>query len=355
MYPSKQYPHYGVFVQNIEKSLLASNFNVKKCVLTKSDNKFLRLSKYVIFYLMIILKGLFINYDFIYAHYASHVCLPLLIIKFIRKKTYIITNVHGNDIVPESPKDEKFIPYVKKLLKESNYIISPSEYFKEVLKNNYHIDDLKIFVSPSGGINHLTFYKHKDKEMIYKKFNLNPNKKYIGYVSRIEINKGWDIFLDACSIIIGQNQDVEIIVVGGGDEETLFNERVKQNNLEKYTHKMGLMSQQDIAEIFSVLDIFCFPTRRKSESLGLVGLEAMACQSIVIASSCYGPSSYLKNNYNGFTFDMNSSDDLACKILNALELTPLEKQNIAKNAYNTSLLYDSEKVNSELIDFFDQL
>lgn len=65
-----------------------------------------------------------------------------------------------------------------------------------------------------------------------------------------------------------------------------------------------------MALFYSAIDIFCFPTYRKSDSLGLVGLEAMACGCIVIASNMAGPTSYIKDQENGFFFKPRDGKDL---------------------------------------------
>ena len=49
--------------------------------------------------------------------------------------------------------------------------------------------------------------------------------------------------------------------------------------------KYPMQTQKEVALFDSAIDIFWFPTYRKSDSLGLVGLEAMACGCIVIASN----------------------------------------------------------------------
>lgn len=70
----------------------------------------------------------------------------------------------------------------------------------------------------------------------------------------------------------------------------------------KRDKKRSNANSKELALFYSAIDIFCFPTYRKSDSLGLVGLEAMACGCIVIISVMAGPTSYIKNQENGFFF-----------------------------------------------------
>ena len=126
MYPSKSYPNYGSFVANVEKTL-KKKFEVETIYITKTNNLIMKIIKYIIFYVKVIILSCYRKYDLIYAHYASHTAFPLLIIKKIIPSRKIIINVHGNDIIPESKKDEKYLPLVKKILLKSTAIISPSE------------------------------------------------------------------------------------------------------------------------------------------------------------------------------------------------------------------------------------
>ena len=85
------------------------------------------------------------KYDIIYIHYASHSAAPVLIANKLRKLN-IYTNVHGSDVVPENASQEKMQKYTKEILKLSSKIIVPSEYFKKLVSEKYHIDKNKIHI-----------------------------------------------------------------------------------------------------------------------------------------------------------------------------------------------------------------
>src|SRR5690606_27278463 len=142
-------------------------------------------------YLKIVFRCLFYKYDVVYVHYAAHNSIPLNIVKRI-KNIKIYTNVHGSDIVPDVKSYEKFQIHVSKLLQHSNKIITPSNYYKELVSKKYSIYPEKIKVFPSGGVNISKFY-YIEREKCLGKLSLPKNYRYIGYVGRIDVKKGWDI------------------------------------------------------------------------------------------------------------------------------------------------------------------
>lgn len=349
MYPSKKYKHYGVFVENTANILKDNGYKVSISALKKKDNIVTKFFGYSWFYLKAIVLALFGNYNYLYAHYVSH-CAPLIkIIKRIKPKIKVIINVHGNDVVPENDHDAKFIPMVKEIMPIVNLCITPSKYFQNVMINDYHLPQEIVKVFPSGGINSKVFY-HIDSAK--NELHLQPNKIVLGYVGRYEIRKGWDIFLEAINML-GNKDKYQIIMVGTGDEEGQADELIKKYDLNVI--KYNMVNQSELAKIYSAIDVFCFPTYRKSESLGLVGLEAMACGALTIASNMAGPTSYIKDNINGFFFEAKNAHSLKDKIEYVISLSNEEKNKVKSEALKTVKEYDIEHSSSILLDIFNSL
>lgn len=354
MYPSKKYSHYGVFVENTEKVLRKlPGVKISKAVLNKQDSKLGKLFGYLFFYLKILTMGIFGNYDVIYGHFISHICLPLRLVKKCNRAVRLVLNAHGNDVVADSPRDEKFVELSHKIVPLADHIIVPSDYFKQVMCQNFAVAEDKILVYPSGGINTQVFCP-KREQGLKEKYGLDPDKKYIGYISRIEVDKGWDTFLKAMAAL-ADREDLGFLVVGGGDEAAQFDEMAKQLGVTDKMIRYPLLSQAQIAEIYNILDVFCFPTRRKSESLGLVGLEAIACGCLTVASDAGGPSSYMCDGVNGFVFQRNSETQLTEKILQALSLTEEQFAAIREGMEATRQQYCRENADKILLDFFSKL
>lgn len=348
MYPSKKYPHYGVFVKHSAEILQKAGYKVDVVSMNKTDGKLKKLFVYFCFYSSVLIKGIFGRYNAIYAHYASHTALPLLILKKL-KNIPIIMNVHGNDIVPETEGDYKFLGLVRKILSKSQLIICPSEYFKNILLEDFNEPSEKIFVYPSGGVN-TELFTPISKELAAEGLGLNKTLSYWAYVSRIEEKKGWDLFLNAAARLINNYPSVRLIVVGDGDQADEFNSLADKLGIKDKIIKFSLLPQSEISKVFSLSDLFIFPTYRKSESLGLVGLEAMACEAVTIVPNRYGPASYSKDKENAFVFESGNLESLIETIKTALES---DCEVIKKNARKTAQEYSNQNSDTILEDIFE--
>lgn len=355
MYPSNKHPHYGVFVENTEKELKKRGIRVKKCVLKKEQNKVKKLFCYILFYINIFIKSIFGRYDFLYVHYVSHCAMPVLAARKIKKKIRIISNVHGNDIIPETLADIKYLYKSVKLLNASEKIIVPSVYFQEEINRRYSVEMEKMLVFPSGGVNGDVFYK-KGKTESRTKIGYEPECRYIGYVSRIEEKKGWDTFIDMINLWKNEiPKDIRFIIVGEGSQQQELCNRIKKLQLEKYIDVIKMQGQEILSDIYNSLDIFCFPTYRQSESLGLVGIEAMACGCVVLSTDKYGPSTYIEDGENGFVFACCDAEDMLGKIKVILNLSKEERNRIIKNAEDKAKEYDSKIVTENLCDILEKI
>lgn len=359
MYPSSNFPSYGVFVQNTEKILQNEGFQVDKAVLQKKTSKLSKILGYAIYYSKILSKGLTGNYDAIYVHYASHNAMPLLWLKKLKPSVRIVTNVHGSDVVPEVASQEKYQPAVKKLLQQSSLIITPSHYYEKLVQQKYGVKT-PIRVFPSGGVNAEVFHPKKNQRLeILSQLKLDPAFRYIGYVGRLDVGKGWDHYLRAISFYMNEKPEerdrTRFIAVGSGKEDDAFKELAKSLGIEDVIIHYPLMKQSDLANIYTVIEAFIFPTTRKGESLGLVGLEAMACKTPILASAIGGILDYVQDGQNGWLFTPGDAVQLKDLLVKFDELSNEEYEKISQAAYETALQYEQTAIQTKLSAIFNEL
>ncbi|MDJ0330450.1 glycosyltransferase family 4 protein [Planococcus sp. S3-L1] len=359
MYPSEDFPSFGVFVKNTEAILTDEGFTVDKAVVTKSIKKSQKIAAYLGHYANVLRKGLTGNYDVIYVHYAAHNAFPLLLLKKLKPSVKIMTNVHGSDVVPEVASQEKFQPYVKKLLQQSTMIITPSHYYKELVHEKYAVTT-PIEIFPSGGVNSAVFYPNPGaRQRQLEQLALDSTMRYFGYVGRMDVGKGWDHLLKGFSAFLEQNpaekSKTRLIMVGSGKDDDAFFQMRSDLGLDDVVVHFPLMKHQDLAAIYNIIELFIFPTTRKGESLGLVGLEAMACGTPILASRIGGILDYVQDGANSWLFTAGEWEDLVKQLELYNQLTMEEKQQIAKAAYETAQNYDQRKIQSKLSAIFHNL
>lgn len=333
MYPSNKYPFYGIFVKNFEYQLREQGFQFDKVVIKgRSESKFEKIKKYFKF-LFDTYRALKKNeFDLIYVHYAEHSLIPIVLFKSLIKKPLVI-NAHGDDILYPS----LISSFVQNTIKQCNLIVVPSDYFKEISEQNYNHNN--VFVSPSGGIDTNLF-----KPIVVERSKLFT----IGFVSRIDEGKGWDILLDAVYLLKQKNLNFKVLLVGSGDQNDAMLKKIDELELISTVDYVGAKPHDELSYCFNQMDIFVFPTTRLAESLGLVGLEAMASGVPVVGSNIGGLPSYISDGVNGKLFEAGNSDELAKHIEFFMKMDKDEFAKYKTQALETAKRYDSKIVASEL-------
>jgi glycosyltransferase involved in cell wall biosynthesis len=336
MYPTKFHPAYGVFVKNFVDSLKENNFVVNLSVIKgKKNNKLTKLLDYIGFVATSVWKIMFSKYDVLYIHYIAHSVIPLSLVRKIRKPLYIL-NAHGEDLLLNK-KNEKLIErFARKTIENANLIVVPSKHFEQIVIERY--PQVSCFISPSGGVNRNIFFSNHS----------NFESNIIGYVSRIDENKGWDVFIKSANILSKKYPKLSFHIYGDGNQKDQMINLIHSLKLHDVVLYQGSISQKQLGDKFREFDLFIFPTML-NESLGLVGLEAMSCGTPVIGSKIPSLQNYIQEHKNGYTFEIGNYQELSEKIEHYISLTENEKSKMCNFCLESSDEYDSVSVAEMLI------
>ena len=345
LYPSKEDPTFGTFVKNFTDDIsdYMPNVIVEKCVIRgRSKSNLGKIYKYIIFYFVSLCKLLFTKYDLVYVHYISHSIPPVWFASKL-KNIPVAFNIHGDDILVRSKQGELFLKMAGGLLRKSKMVVVPSPFFKDVLHEKFpDITDEKITISPSGGID-ISFFNEDNVN------RLHEGPLHLGYVSRIDTGKGWDVFINAVNLLQQEGAEIKASIIGTGEQVKEMTEIIRNNNADSYIKYLGAKAHEDLIEYYKGFDLFVFPTMLQ-ESLGLVGLEAMAAGTPVLGTRIGGLKTYIEDGVNGFLFEKGDYKELASKIFYYLKLDSNEKVAMKRAAYEKALEYESTKVASLLYD-----
>lgn len=150
------------------------------------------------------------------------------------------------------------------------------------------------------------------------KLNWDRNKINLLFVGRLDRQKGLDLFLDVYNKM--ELDNVHLYVIGTS---------VLDNSLPKNTETvtyLGWVDNKDIDAYYQACDAVIMPSRW--EGFGLVAIEAMRNSKPVIASNMGALPELIKNNINGYIFDIKNDKVLKEILLNINknELQVLGKQ-----------------------------
>jgi glycosyltransferase involved in cell wall biosynthesis len=337
LYPSKEYPFFGTFVQNFEAQLSKKGFTFTKAVIRgKAKTKSEKIKKYLKFFKDVISAVKKDDYDIIYVHYIGHSLLPLLFVRHLIKKPLVL-NAHGSDVLVISKLSLLIQKIVTPIIKQADLLVVPSVYFQNVVHEKFMIGKSNIFISPSGGIDTKLFSPQNTQKQ-KKKFT-------VGFVSRIDKGKGWDVLLQSMSML--KDKNIRFLLVGSGSQDIQMRKMIERLELQNIVEVHEAQPHEKLPHYFNQMDIFAFTTRL-AESLGLVGIEAMTCGVPVVGSNAGGVPSYIKDGVNGKLFEVGDSIELAKCIEEFVEMDKAEFDKYKIQALETGKRYDSKVVANEL-------
>ena len=345
LYPDEAHPAYGTFVARFCEQLDTLGVDYDKVVMHQSNGKLRKAWGYVRFYSASFFACLSRKYDTVYVHYASHSAPGVLLAGKFRKFR-LITNAHGSDVDPQTPTQEKFQIFTRKLIARSDSVVVPSAYFQSHVAEKYGYPIERIFVYPSGGVGYFFFCEPGAKagEASLRRFGLREDAFRVGFAGRLAKIKGWDTFVEAAALLKEEFPNFQFIMVGSGAGEAGLEAMRKERNLNLI--RFPLLDPKSLAELYSCLDVFAFPTR--GESLGLVGLEAMAGGAAVVAGDCTAPRYYIRHGVNGLKFPPGDAKALAEAIKTYYLLPEEKKQQVLAQGYQTALAYAPDKILNQL-------
>jgi glycosyltransferase involved in cell wall biosynthesis len=106
-----------------------------------------------------------------------------------------------------------------------------------------------------------------------------PETPLVGFVGRIDAEKGPDQFLQAAQVIHAEVPNAHFVLVGAGHQYDRMQQMTADLGLSEVTHFAGLWP--DTAKVYPAIDLLLQTSRIEGTPLSL--LEAMACELPVVA------------------------------------------------------------------------
>ena len=189
---------------------------------------------------------------------------------------------------------------------------------------------------------------------------LDPKKRMILFVGRIEPLKGLDTLIKAvaCLRVKDLAEPVNLVVIGGDPDAAPEEMSAEMARIQKMCDELtvgkmvaflGKRSQDTLPYYYSAAEVVVMPSHY--ESFGMVALEAMACGTPVLASQVGGLAFLVQDGITGYHVP-DDDDQAVCEKLTALLGDEALRRTLGRNAARYARNYAWEKIAAQIVGIY---
>ncbi len=252
------------------------------------------------------------KFDLIHAHFTWSAGYAGARLKEEYDVPFVVTG-HGYDIYSLPFKDDEWRAKIEYVLNTADHIITVSQSNLACIQK---LDvSTPVTVIPNGFRSDL-FYP-RDPLKCRKALNLPQDKKIILTVGNLEPVKGQRYLVEAVQRIIRERKNILCVIVGAGKVRTALERQIRSLGLEDYILLAGGKPHDEIPLWMNACDLFVLPSL--NEGNPTVMFEALGCGKPFVGTKVGGVPEVIASDDYGLLVEPADSEDLAEKILIALD------------------------------------
>lgn len=278
------------------------------------------------------------EFDAVHCHSPMGGVLARLAAKAIGVKTVIYT-AHGFHFYKGAPIINwlLYYPIEKWLSKYTDILITINE---EDFKRAEHFGYCKAKYVPGIGVDTEKFSINRElRAKKRKELNIPEDAYVILSVGELNKNKNHEVVIKAISRF--SNKNIIYLICGEGVLREYLTKIVSDLTLTNQVRLLGF--RNDINEIYSVADLFAFPSYREGLSVSL--MEAMASGLPIVCSNIRGNKDIVEQGLSGYLLAISNVEDYYNAIVDIMNDNRLSSQ---MSLYNISHIkkFDKQEVKS---------
>lgn len=238
--------------------------------------------------------------------------------------------------------------YLNHFLEKCDMVFAPTKSIQDYLKP-FRIDT-PISIVPTG-LPHVCFENHIEATDIREKY-LQGKQYLFCTVSRLAKEKNLSFLLRGVAAVKEQLGDIfNLLILGEGPEKENLIALSRILKIDGNVFFIGEVPNQEISSYHQACDMFLFSS--KSETQGIVLLEAMAAYLPVFAIRATGASDVVVSGENGVL----SSDSITEWVESLISIlrNPAVVMKMKSSARNTALLYDEKSIANQILEHYAYL
>lgn len=181
------------------------------------------------------------------------------------------------------------------------------DFTKNAISGALRKSDAAAMVRIAPGIDSKHFAPDPTANDLKRELDL-ADKRVIVSVGRLVHRKGQDTLVEALPLILKENPDAHLLFVGVGPHLEYIHKRAIQLGVLSHISFVGRVQYSELPRFISVGEIFAMPSRSRLaglevEGLGIVYLEASACELPVVGGLSGGAPDAVLQGETGYSVD----------------------------------------------------
>lgn len=245
------------------------------------------------------------------------------------------------------------------LYRECDLVIATTPVQTDALTEDYELESDRIKMIPPGYDDNRFFATGDATRQAIRK-RLKINGRAILALGRLATNKGYDLLIDAFSVVVKREPNAKLYLMVGGKkmdklERSIFTQikaQVKKLKIEKNVKFGGFIADDVLPDYYRAADIFVLSSRY--EPFGMTAIEAMACGTPTVVTThggLYRAVTYGRHALYADTFD---KEDLGITILKPLRHPVLWRRLSQMGAHQARSLFTWTGIAQQLISAVEQ-
>lgn len=256
----------------------------------------------------------------------------------------------------------------KTAIEMADAVIAVSEGTKQEVLEHFDVDENKVKVIYNG-IDLKQYVAVKETDVL-DKYNIDPAKPYVLFVGRITRQKGIIHLVNAIKYI---DPDTQVVLCAGAPDTPEIAAEMKQS-VDKVMQEREnviwidvMLDKASVIQLYTHAAVFCCPSIY--EPFGIINIEAMACETAVVASAVGGIKEVVVHNETGLLIPLEQqkqapfepehptqfSKDLATGINTLIQDEPLRKKMAVNARKRVEETFDWVAIAAEVKSLYEQL
>lgn len=293
-----------------------------------------------------------LNVDVIHTHgllfmgvrsmFAAHTLVKPVVVTFHTMVTEA-AQYYARLPIPEWMTTRLFWVYLRQLLERADAVVAPTESIRQELLK-YAPDMRRVDVIPTG-VDCQRFDPANDGSIVRQRYGLD-GEKVLMHVGRVAREKNIDLVLDGFSLLVDDEPDARLLIVGEGPARKHHMQKAREKGLEDRVIFTGFVPDSELPQFYAACDAFTIAS--KFETQGLAALEAMATGKPVAGINYRAVAELIRPRENGFLFE-DDPGSCAEAMKDALNCSV----NVRKAARATAERYSVDGSVARLLDLYD--